>query len=80
MQKVENSAPEQLLSWVRQKDGNKVLGLFIMSDKPVSATPNSGLPVGTYAEFPLRREVTIAEDETIELPAWGWRLFASGSE
>lgn len=59
MQKVENSAPEQLLSWVRQKGGNKVLGLFNMSDKPVSATLTSGLPVGTYAEFPLRHEVTI---------------------
>ena len=80
MQKVENSAPEQLLSWVRQKDGNKVLGLFNMSERPVSATLTSGLPVGTYAEFPLRREVTIGEGETIELPAWGWRLFASGSE
>lgn len=77
MQKVENDAPEQLFSWVRQEEGNKVLGLFNLSDSPVSATLTSALPAGTYGEFPFGRPVTIAEGERIELPAWGWRLLSA---
>ena len=74
MQKVENSAPEQLFSWVRQKDGDKVVGLFNMSDRPVTATLTSALPVGTYTEFGTGRTVTVKAGDEVELPAWGWRL------
>lgn len=77
MHKVEHSAPEQLFAWVRQQDGNKVLGLFNLTGRPVSAVLRDGLPAGTYREFGSGEEVTIAAGDTIALPAWGWRLLAS---
>ncbi|MBX7514687.1 alpha-amylase [Qipengyuania sp. GH38] len=78
MHKVENSAPEQLLAWVREEDGNKVLGLFNMSARPLSAGFSDGLPVGTYRDFATGDEVVIAPDTTVELPAWGYRLLNKG--
>ena len=79
MQKVENSAPEQLFAWVRQEDGNKVLGLFNMSDRPVSAAFLDGLPNGTYRDFATGKPVTIAAGGKVELPAWGYRLLSNGA-
>ena len=80
MQKVENSAPEQLLAWARQEDGNKVVGLFNMSDRPVTATLSDGLAAGTYREFSNGvgngKQVTVSEGDTVRLGPWGWRLLA----
>lgn len=79
MQKVQNSAPEQLLAWVRQEGGNKVLGLFNMSDRPVSATFQDGLPNGSYRDFATGKPVTIVAGGKVELPAWGYRLLSNGT-
>ncbi|MCP5396044.1 MAG: alpha-amylase [Sphingomonadaceae bacterium] len=80
MQKVENDKPQQLFAWVRQKDGNKVLGLFNLSGKPVSAKLADALPDGDYVEFGSGNVVTIKAGDTVELPAWGYRLLASGGK
>lgn len=79
MSQVVNSKPQQLFGWVRQQDGNKVVGLFNLSDEPVEATLADGLAAGTYREFASGDAVTIAEGDTVSLPAWGFRLLASGS-
>ena len=80
MHKVENSAPEQLLAWARQDGSNKVVGLFNMSDRPVSARLTDGLAAGSYREFSNGanngKQVSVREGDTVVLPAWGWRLLA----
>ena len=80
MHKVENSAPEQLLAWVRQEDGNKVLGLFNMSDQPLKAAFSDDLPVGTYVDFADGSAVTIKSGDSVELPAWAYRLLSSTAQ
>lgn len=79
MSQVVNSKPQQLFGWVRQQDGNKVVGLFNLSDEPVEATLADGLAAGTYREFASGDAVTIADGDRVSLPAWGFRLLASGS-
>ncbi|MGB3166048.1 MAG: alpha-amylase family glycosyl hydrolase [Alteraurantiacibacter sp.] len=79
MHQVANSAPEQMFAFVRQQDGNKVVGLFNMSDKPVEATLADGLAAGNYTEF-RGDAVTLAAGDTVALPAWGFRLLSSGGE
>ncbi|TIX51722.1 alpha-amylase family glycosyl hydrolase [Alteraurantiacibacter aquimixticola] len=80
MSQVVNDKPQQLFGWVRQQDGNKVLGLFNLSGKPVEATLADGLAAGAYTEFQTGGEVTIAAGDTVSLPAWGYRLLSSGGE
>ena len=79
MHKVENSAPQQLFAWVREQGDNKVLGLFNMSGRPVTATFADGLPLGTYREFG-GGSMTITAITTVTLPPWGYRLLASGGQ
>ena len=84
MHKVENSNPEQVLSWVRQRDGNKVLGIFNMSDRPASVTLTSALAAGTYREFRAGSvasgEVTLREGQQLSLEPWEWTLLSNGSQ
>ncbi|MBX7540046.1 alpha-amylase family glycosyl hydrolase [Qipengyuania sphaerica] len=77
MHKVENSAPEQLFAWVRQEDGNKVLGLFNMSDRSVTATFSDGLPFGSYVDFATGDTIAIGGATKVDLPAWGYRLMST---
>ena len=76
MHKLENDAPEQLLSWVRQADGDQVIGLFNFSAKPVSATVDSAVLEGDYLAF--RSDETTRMDGTlpVELGPWEYRLLA----
>ncbi len=76
MQKVENDQPQQLFSWVRQEKGNKVLGLFNLSGRPVKAQLTDALPVGDYTEFQTGNAVTVKARDTVTLPAWGFRLLS----
>lgn len=78
MQKVENNQPTQLFAWVRQEKGNKVLGLFNLSSRPVTAVLADALPAGEYTEFQTGKVVTVASGDTITLPAWGFRLLSNG--
>ena len=78
MSQVVNDKPQQLFAWVRQQNGNKVLGLFNLSAEPVTARLADGLAAGTYADFSSGQRVTMAAGDTITLPAWGWRLLANG--
>ncbi|MWV26447.1 alpha-amylase family glycosyl hydrolase [Aurantiacibacter rhizosphaerae] len=80
MQQVVNDKPQQLFGWVRQQDGNKVVGLFNLSGEPVNATLADGLAAGTYSEFRSGDEVTIAAGDTVSLPAWGFRLLSAGGQ
>ena len=80
MHKVENSHPEQLFAWVREEQGNKVVGLFNMSDKQLTATFSDTLPHGTYRDFASGARVTVDEGYRVELPAWGFRLLSHGSQ
>lgn len=80
MQKVDNDSPGQLFSWVRRKNGNKVLALSNLSDAPVQARLTSGLADGTNVDFQTGKPVTFTQGEVVELPAWGFRLAAKTGE
>ncbi len=80
MQQVVTDRPEQMFAWVRQQDGNKVLGMFNFSDQPVEATLADGLAAGSYREFRGADDVIFAEGDTVQLAPWGFRLFSSRDE
>ncbi|MAL27515.1 MAG: alpha-amlyase [Croceicoccus sp.] len=79
MQQVVNDKPQQLFAWVRQQDGNKVVGLFNLSEKPVSAQLADGLAAGRYVDFADGSAIELKAGTTVELPAWGYRLLSTGS-
>ena len=78
MSQVVSDKPEQLFAWVRQDGGNKVLGLFNLSAEPVTAKLADAHAAGNYEEFRTGAAVTIAPQDTVMLPPWGYRLMSSG--
>lgn len=79
MVKLDTDKPEEIFAWVRQKHGNKVVGLFNFSASPVSATLSDGLAEGQYKEFRTGGAVTLRAGDQISVPARGYRLLTTGS-
>ena len=75
MHKVETDKPESVFAWVREEDGNKVLGLFNFTASPVDVTFADGLPAGAYTEF-RGSNIVFASGDTVSMAPWGFRLFS----
>ncbi len=78
MVKVENDAPQQLFSWVREKDGNKVVGLFNLSDEPLDAKLTSALADGDYAEYGSGSRVRVGGNHAVTLGPWEYMILTNG--
>ena len=79
MHQVVNDNPQQLFAFVREQDGNKVVALFNLSARAVTAQLADGLAEGTYAEFRGGNGVTISRSEPVTLAPWEFRLLSSGA-
>lgn len=77
MQQVVTDKPKQVFAWVRQENGNKVVGLFNFSPEPVTASLADGLAAGRFEEFQSREAVVLGAGDEVTLPAWGFRLLSS---
>ncbi|WP_423142381.1 alpha-amylase family glycosyl hydrolase [Parablastomonas sp. CN1-191] len=77
MSQVNTDRPAQIFAWIRKANGNTVVGLFNLSDKPVTATLADAHAAGTYREFGSSARVTLRAGESVALPAWGYRLLSS---
>ena len=77
MQQVVTDQPQRLFAWVRQEEGNKVLGLFNFSGEAVEAVLGDGLAAGTYRAFRTGEEQSFSAGDKVSLPAWGWQLYSA---
>ncbi len=76
MVRVVNSRPETVFSFVREQDGDKVLAVFNMSGTAQQIGFVDGPFAGTYRDFVDEAPVTVAQDSTMLLPPWSFRLLA----
>lgn len=77
MIKVENTNPKQAFSFVRQKDNNKVLGIFNFSKTNAKFKLNDNLASGTYKNYETGANVTIKADESFDLAPWSFRILTT---
>lgn len=77
MTPVVNTAPGKVLSFVREKDGDRILALFNMSGSPQSFGFTDGPTVGRYTDFADDKALTIAADTQLTLPAWSYKILAA---
>lgn len=75
---VVNTAPKQVLSFVREKDGDKVLALFNLSASAQTIRFTDGPTPGRYRDFADGSGVTIGKDTALTLAPWSYRVLASG--
>jgi glycosidase len=80
MIRVPNSAPLQVLSFVRQNARDKVFAVFNFSPLEQTVTLRETLYVGDYTDFFSGERVTFAPDAALSLPPWGYRVLVAGDE
>ena len=83
MVKVENTAPSQVFSWTRGAGDNKIVAVFNMSDKPVTATLTSGNAYGPFnaihggpdAGWTAGEAESLSAATVFTLSPWEYRLY-----
>lgn len=74
---LKTTSPESILSFVREKDGSKIVITANLTDEPRTFEYLDEAPIGRYTVFPTGTgtptEVLVTEGEKT-LPAWGWSV------
>ena len=76
MEKVENDKPKEIFSFIRRGANNTVFAAFNFSKAPVTFRLSDGHAAGTYKDYADGKTVTLKADDTITIPAWGYRVMA----
>ncbi|MBK7448984.1 MAG: alpha-glucosidase C-terminal domain-containing protein [Anaerolineales bacterium] len=75
MTQVVNSAPTQVLSFVRQNNSDKVFAVFNFSAKAQSVTFKDTLFHGNYVDFISDKNVLMNETIHLDLAPWEYHIF-----
>jgi len=75
MIQVHNSAPLNVLSFVRQNETEKVFAVLNLSAEPQTVTFRDGLYHGDYTDFFSGERVSLDDSTQLLLPPWGYKVF-----
>jgi hypothetical protein len=75
MIQVPNSAPNQVLSFVRQNDKDKVFAVINFSAKPQTVTFQESLYHGKYTEYFTNQPAELDASTKLTLKPWGYQVF-----
>ncbi len=76
MVRVKNNHANEVLSFIREKDDNKVFAVFNFSGKKQQLTFEGDFHTGTYKDLE-GHDVAVSEETTIELSPWAYRVMIS---
>ena len=69
-----NSAPDKVLSFVRENDQDKVLAMMNFSAEEQRFTFSDGPFEGDYRDYFSGKSVTVTPDTELGLPPWGYMV------
>jgi len=72
MIRIYNDKPNQVISFYREKNGDKVLAIFNFSNKPIVVSLKSNHQTGNYTELFNGKNIELKGDDSFELAAWGY--------
>jgi len=78
MTPVVNTASSKVLSFVREKNGDKVFALFNLSGEAQTVSFTDGPSDGRYTDFADGSTVVVTRAASIRLAPWSYRILASG--
>jgi len=78
MVRIYSDQMAKIISFAREKNGDKVLPVINFSDRPVTVTLKSKHHTGTYRELFTGKEYVLTGDDTLSLPAWGYLVLTQG--
>ncbi|TAE30936.1 MAG: alpha-amlyase [Candidatus Kapaibacterium sp.] len=74
MVRVYNNAMKQIVSFYREKNGDRMLTVVNFSPKPVTVTLQTKYQTGIYTDVFSAKELTLKGDDSFTLPAWGYMV------
>ena len=75
MIKVPNNHGNDVLSFVREKDGDKIFAAFNFSNEPKTLTFAESLFTGSYIDWDTGEPTVLSNQSHITLPAWGYKIW-----
>ena len=79
MVSVVNSAPQKVLSFVRQNDKDRVFAVINLSGEDQTITFADGPHHGSYTELFSSEMKSFDADTSLTLPKWGYKVFVAKS-
>ncbi len=75
LQRVNTNFDDNIYSFIREKDGNKVFVILNLSGEDLSLKYNDKRIVGEYTELFTGDKANINSDLTMDIPAWGYKVY-----
>jgi len=75
MVEVPTNATADIYAFTRGRAGERVFAVFNLSPRPQAITFTHARHHGRYVDALSGERATFAGDETLDLPAWGYRIF-----
>jgi glycosidase len=75
MVEVPSTEPGDVYAFTRGAAGERVFAVFNLSPRPHTVTFRHARHHGTYADALSGAAITFAGGETLDLPAWGYRIY-----
>lgn len=75
MMRVPNNAMDEVISFVRQNDKDKVFAAFNFSDTAQTVSFAEALYHGDYTEFSTGERQTLDADSRLVIEPWGYRVY-----
>ena len=72
MVRIYSDKMQEVVSFSREKNGNRIIPVINFSDKPVTVKLNSKHYQGTYTEYFSGKTVELKGDDKISIGAWGY--------
>jgi glycosidase len=79
LQRVLTSDNPAIFSFVREKEDDKVFALFNITDSEKTFTLQGNLYTGNYRNIITGDSVLFDENAEVTLPAWGYKVYETGS-
>ncbi|MEO6489704.1 MAG: alpha-glucosidase C-terminal domain-containing protein [Ferruginibacter sp.] len=79
MIRIFNDRQDHVLSFSREKNGDKVVAIFNFDDSPVKVKLNSKYQAGTYTDLFSGNTFVLKGNDQVSLSAWGYLLLSHGT-
>ena len=75
MVRVPNNHENEVLSFVRQNEKDKVFAVFNFSNEPKTISFKESLYLGKYIQFKNNEDIVFSADSTLELEPWDFKIY-----
>ena len=72
MVRIFNNKPNEVISFSREKNGDKIVAIFNFSDKPTTTILNAKFHTAVYTDLFSNKQFELKGNDEFILPAWGY--------